>query len=152
KSPAKELVQETQFSDPLFLTPERRRANLLADGSFEKATEQNWVLRSFRGNRMAASLVAENPKHGKRAVKIQASEPDDVRFVQKVAVKPNTRYLLSGWIKTKDVKIAQKGGDVGANLSLDGTYDLSSSLIGTKDWAYTTLVFNSDKRTHVEVR
>jgi len=76
---------------------------------------------------------------------------DNGKYVQKVAVKPRTRYLLSGWIKTKDVVVVEKGGRTGANLSIDGGYEASTSLVGTNDWTYVVLVFDSANRTDVTV-
>jgi WD40 repeat protein len=144
-------LPENSITSPSFLASERRRGNLLRDGSFETATDKAWTVRSVRGNSLAARSVADYQKHGKQSLRIQSPEPDDVKFLQRVGIKANTRYLFSGWIKTEDVKFTQKDGTIGANLSIDGGYDITSSYSGTKDRTYATLTFNSGNRTEVEV-
>lgn len=77
-----------------------------------------------------------------------ATENDnDISFTQELIVQPHTDDLLSGWVKTEDVKIVQEGGKVGANLSLLESTERSSSLTGTNDWTYLTLMFNSQDLT-----
>jgi hypothetical protein len=135
---------------PEYLTPERRRANLLLNGSFEVG-EKNWTLRSWRGNRDALSIDMDKGKSGKASARLRSSTADDAMLWQKVVVKPRTRYLLSGWVRTDQVAIGEKSGSVGANLSIWGGYEASKSLIGTKGWTYQTLMFGSGDRTEIEV-
>lgn len=135
---------------PEYLTPERRRANLLRNGSFEDGMK-NWTLRSWRGNRKASSMDMDQVKFGKASVLLRSSTADDMMLWQKVTVKPRTRYLLSGWVRTENVTIEQKGGSMGASLSIWGGYEASQSQIGTKDWTYQTLIFGSGDRTEIEV-
>jgi hypothetical protein len=135
---------------PEYLTTERRRANLLLNGSFEDG-EKNWTLRSWRDNRDALSTDMDKSKSGKASARLRSSTADDAMLWQKVIVKPRTRYLLSGWVRTDKVAIGEKGGSVGANLSVWGGYEASKSLIGTKDWTYQTLILGSGDRTEIEV-
>jgi len=149
--PADELPLTYAVNMPGYLTPERRRANLLMDASFEKGTLGCWSIMSWRQNKAAVKTVSDGAKEGTNAIEIRTANADDAKYVQKVAVKPRTRYLLSGWIKTKDVAVVEKGGRTGANLSIDGGYEASTSLAGTNDWTYVVLVFNSANRTDVTV-
>ncbi len=149
--PKKELPLTSALSLPDYLTPERRRATLLVDASFEDGTTDRWSVASWRQNKAAAAIQSDEAKAGKKALVIRSLDADDARYVQKVAVKPSTRYLLSGWIKTKDVVIGDENGRMGANLSLDGGFEASAPVVGTNDWTYVTLVFDSAKRTEVTV-
>ncbi len=135
---------------PKFVTPEKRRTNLMADGSFEDGGKA-WSPRSWRGNQSVATIVADEQKSGKAAALLRSAIADDAMFLQKVKVKPKTRYLLSGWIRTEKVVVAEKGGTMGANLSVSGGFEASLPLTGTKGWTYRTLVFNSGARTELEV-
>jgi hypothetical protein len=90
-------------------------------------------------------------KSGKASALLRSSTADDAMLWQKVVVKPKTRYLLSGWVRTEKVAIAEKGGSVGANLSIWGGYEASRSLIGTEDWTYQAVMFGSGDRTEIEV-
>jgi hypothetical protein len=149
--PKKESPLASALSAPEYLTPERRRANPLVDASFEDGTADRWSVASWRQNKAAAAIQSDEAKAGKKALVIRSPEADDARYTQKVAVKPGTRYLLTGWIKTKDVVISDKEGRMGANLSLDGGFEASPPVVGTNDWTYVTLVFDSGKRTEVTV-
>ncbi len=149
--PKKESPLASVVSMPGYLTPERRRASPLVDASFEDGTTDRWSLASWRQNKAAAAIQSDEAKEGKKALVIRSPEADDARYTQKVAVKPATRYLLSGWIKTKEVVLGEKEGRMGANLSLDGGFEASAPLVGTNDWTYVTLVFDSAKRSEVTV-
>jgi hypothetical protein len=135
---------------PAFLTAERRKSNLLADGSFE-AGGHAWSPRSWRGNQNVSTIDDHAGKSGKAAVVLRAPAADDAMMLQKVAVKPNTQYLLSGWARTTQVVVEEKGGSIGATLSILGTFEASRSLLGTTDWTYLTVQFDAGTRTEVEV-
>ncbi|MEI8257168.1 MAG: hypothetical protein WCJ30_15955, partial [Deltaproteobacteria bacterium] len=57
----------------------------------------------------------------------------------------------TGWIKTDSV--ARPDGTLGAeaNLCLEGTWDHTEGLAGTRDWTYRSLIFDSGDRTEVTV-
>jgi hypothetical protein len=74
---------------------------------------------------------------------------DDALLSQKVAVKPHTLYLLSGWIKTRDVTVVDRRGRMGASLC--GGSEASRSLVGTHGWTYVTQVFDSGARKEIEL-
>jgi hypothetical protein len=135
---------------PTFLTAERKQRNLLKDASFENAAGADWSTSTWRGNPQAVTRV-DGGRDGRRAVRLQTIVADDVQYRQRVAVKPRTRYLLSGWIKTQGVQVVEKGGTQGANLSLDGTWEATAPVLGDTDWTYVTLVFDSGQRTEVGV-
>jgi hypothetical protein len=141
---------EQRIRLPEYLTPERRRANLLVDGSFEDGGN-SWTNRSWRGNANSAAIVSDVHKVGKSAAVLRSSAADDVMYLQKVTVKPKTRYLLSGWVRTEKVVVEQEGGATGANLSVAGGFEATSSLVGTKGWTYLALVFASGDREEVEI-
>lgn len=149
--PADELPHTFAVRTPGYITPDRRKRNLLVDGSFETEAGGRWLVVSWRQNREAAVVQGEEVKEGEKAVVIRSADADDARYLQQVAVKPNTRYLLCGWVRTKGVEVVEKGGRHGANLSLDGGYEATDSLVGTRDWTYVTLIFDSGKRSEVTV-
>ncbi len=87
-----------------------------------------------------------------KSVKITASIPNDARWIQRVSVKPHTNYLLSGWVKTEDVAHTVEYVDLGANLSLLGTWEHHSvGLLGTNDWTYVAFAFNPGENSKVTV-
>jgi hypothetical protein len=124
-------------------------SNLLQNGSFEQYGA-SWGVDSWAGKGQASFQdgVATN---GSRSLLLTSDAADDTRLLQTVSVKPYTSYRLSGWVKTQNVRITQEGGTVGANLGLYGGWEHSPSVVGTKDWTYVELVFNSGSRTQVQV-
>jgi hypothetical protein len=149
--PTDELPLTLAVRYPGFITPERRKGNLLVDGSFEDGAGGHWSVVSWRHNREVAMVQGEDVKQGKKALAIRSAQADHARYTQQVTVKPNTRYLLCGWIKTQDVEVVQKGGRQGANLSLDSGHEATESHVGTQDWTYVTLLFDSGNRSEVMV-
>ena len=94
------------------------------------------------GSRVAAS--SEEFCSGRYALKITSLAPNDAWLAQKVRVKPNTDYRLSGWLLTRSVGPA---GRIGANFSLiaPGFYH-SPDITGDSMWLYTELNFRTHSR------
>ena len=137
---------------PVYLTAQRKERNLLRNGSFDvPRTDKNWTAKSYRQNQRVISIQSETVRDRKHAAQFAITDADDAEYTQTVSIEPNTEYLFSGWIKTKDVAIVQDGGKMGASLSISGTSEASRSLVGTEDWTYATLLFNSGDRTEVEL-
>ncbi len=152
--PIDQLPLAVAMSRPTFVTPERRKQNLIVGGTFEDGSGGTWKVNTWRQNKAAATVVSSEAKEGRKSVAVRSPLlADDAMYEQTVGVKPNTRYLVSGWIKTKDVVVVEPGGQRGANLSIEGLNgEVSRSLQGTNDWSYVTLVVDSGQRTEVTVR
>src|SRR5690606_20503100 len=56
---------------------------------------------------------------GGRSVKIAPDSVNDARWFQTVGVMENTDYVLSGWIKTRNVAASIQSVNAGANLSVE---------------------------------
>jgi hypothetical protein len=146
------IRDESRISTPEYLTAAVKKSNLLKDGSFEEDGTPQWTTWTFLMKPEVATVVDKGARHGQRAVLFQATEADDVLFKQTVPVKPQTRYLVSGWTKTENVVIAEKDATAGANLSLFGTSERSSpKIVGTNGWTYLSFTFDSGNRETVEV-
>jgi DUF1680 family protein len=72
---------------------------------------------------------------------IRSSGGADAAWSQTVAVKPHSRYRLSGWVKTNDV--TPIGGAAGALLNLHGLPVRTPALTGTKDWTEVSVEFDT---------
>jgi hypothetical protein len=135
---------------PKFLTKKRRQLNLLKNPSFEAGLD-GWKCQSYRGKTQAAQIDSSEPREGQKCVRI-AAEVDDVQLVQRVRLKPFTSYLFSGWVRTEDLKLAQEGGTVGANL---GTMNLRAehgpTLVGTNPWTYLVTMFYTGQDPEIEL-
>ena len=89
--------------------------------------------------------------HDDKSIKIIATSPNDVRWIQRVSVQPNTEYILSGWIKTSDVAHTSDSIDAGANLCVYGTWDRTTGLFGNNDWTFVSMTFNSGENTSIVI-
>lgn len=129
------------------------QGNLLQNASFDKGTE-NWALNVY-GVRPTATKDDKQTHGGHPTVRIDQPELADAALEQAVNVKPDTRYRLSGWIKTDKVVKPdgdkQRQGEGGVCLAVSGGYDKTPFIAGTKDWAQVSVDFSSGNKTTIKV-
>jgi hypothetical protein len=84
------------------------------------------------------------------SVRTASPTRNQAAWLQTINLAPERNYLFSGWIKTENVAHALHSGewiDSGAHLSVWGTTvsvtPRSAALIGTNDWTYRSVTFNS---------
>ena len=92
-------------------------ANLISNGSFEQlqnGAPAGWKQATYAGQSefVVDSTVAHSGKH---SLKIISKAGSDASWALNLPVKPNTRYRLSAWIRTKGF---QKNTGLGALLNL----------------------------------
>jgi hypothetical protein len=130
--------------------------NLLSNGSFEDGNYSaagnptGWAKDAW----LPTSILSWDDNRARtdhKSVKIYAPTANDARWIQTVDVEPNTWYLLSGWIKTDNVRHTSQSVDAGANLSRFGTWERSAGVFGSQGWTRNTLLFNSGDDTEVTV-
>lgn len=128
--------------------------NLVANPKFKIGLPVDWERDAFQ---FSEELFAWNQKRHLVAITIPEKAPNDARWIQKVSVKPNTDYVLSGLIKTQDVQHTPQSVDAGANLSIleelpvTGFFTFSDPLIGNNGWTYRQVQFNSGENSKVTV-
>jgi hypothetical protein len=112
------------------------------DSSGDPSTPAGWSRQMYVSG---ASLTWESTvaHDGLLSVRVSNPTPNDAAWTQTVTLQPDHYYLLSGWIKTDNVAHTTQGVDAGANLCLWGTWQRTAPIIGTNDWTYVRLVFNS---------
>jgi hypothetical protein len=127
--------------------------NLLLNGDFESGagTPSSWTSDAWTPSFSTFLWDSTQAHSGARSVKITNTTSNDARWLQTVAVNPNTDYRLSGWIKTSNVSHSVESVDAGANLCLYGTYTYSTPLFGTNNWTQVSLSFNSGSNTQVTI-
>ncbi len=149
--PRKIDPKELAYLAPEYLTPDRKKENLLKNGSFE-AGLTDWKFESWRMKQECAQIATDKGHDGEEVLRITNDPDDDVRLIQVVNVKRNTRYLFSGWIKTSDVVCEAHNRTGGALLYMWGGHQRKTAdLGGTNDWTYYAVVFNSGELTAVEL-
>jgi hypothetical protein len=114
-------------------------ANLVKNGTFENGID-GWNLGTGTGGNSIA--VDSTERHnGKPSLRITNAEPGRTAATQKIAVKPNTRYQISAWIKTRDVESDKSDAKNGACVGVAGGYKKSQNVSKTKAWALVTAEF-----------
>ena len=120
-------------------------ANLLQNGSAESgaysptASPEGWV----RTGSADLSWAKPQAHGGRRSLRITSSSPTDSAWTQTLQVAPNTVYRLTGWVKTAAVAHSTEPVDAGANLSVIGTWDHTSAVIGTHNWTFVSMLVRS---------
>jgi hypothetical protein len=134
--------------------------NLLAysqlhNGSFEIGgiSPDGWAGNAWIPSEAAFTWDSTQSHSGARSIKIASSIANDARWTQRITVKPNTEYRLSGWIKTENVTHTLETYDAGANLSLFDPYSFiySVGLFGTNNWKNVSMTFNTGSNTEISI-
>jgi hypothetical protein len=92
-------------------------------------------------------------KHGTLpALRIDNAQGDDTSVREKVTVKPQTRYRISGFVKTKGVEPVHHGSKDGATLSVGGgSFEKTPAAQGNKSWTKVTHEFLTGQETEIEI-
>jgi hypothetical protein len=118
--------------------PTGGRPDMLTNAGFENG-QDGWTFGCHHKNG-TATVDTEVKRTGNASLRITNTGGDDSFLKQAVKVKPQTRYRLSGYIKTKDVVV--KGGQA-ATLALEGGFESSDSVKGTNSWKKFDFEFDS---------
>ena len=87
---------------------------------------------------------------GSRSVELSSEKGADISWTVNVPVEPFTRYRLSGWIKTENVKPVEGGRGALFNLhNLQGVG--TTAVTGTADWTEVQAAFETADQTSVQV-
>jgi hypothetical protein len=137
---------------PIQVELEKEGPNLFKNPNFEKGLE-GWSMVSFQKK---GDMAVDNKElhHGKPSLRIDNPGPDFV-FVRQMVGKPNRRYRLTGYVKTKDVEPAKPGAKDGACLMVGFTAeahpDTTVMVPGTTPWTKMTLDFTTTAKTEIRV-
>ena len=121
---------------------EEAEENLLYNGSFEiigaDGMPDGWYTDQY--NRQEGytnfAVLTGNAQEGEHSVQIKNLGDNDARFAQRVEVKPESLYCLSGYIRAEQIP----DSGLGANLSVEGLYVFSESVYDTAgEWQYVEL-------------
>ncbi len=124
--------------------------NLLPNAGFEEPIAQTWKHRDYGkrpGNETAEWGIVTDPKmihSGKQAMRVVTRDDADTSYFADVALKPNTEYKLSAWIKTHGFR-----GKASLN---DHIGRAETKTIGrTQDWTEVDVTFNSKDRPKASI-
>lgn len=100
-----------------------------------------------------AAIDTEQRHDGHPSVRVDNLTAKASGLVQKVSLKPSTRYRLSGWIKAVKIVKAngETNGDIGAGLGVILWFEHSNWVSDTKDWVYASMDFTTNRDTDLKV-
>jgi len=125
----------------------------IRNGSFEKAAGNKpvgWRQVTYGGNGKFAYV--NGGRTGKKCVMLSSDAGADIGWLATVPVKPRSRYRLTGWIKTENVRSTGDRQAKGALLNLHNIQPIQTNAVtGTKDWTKVQVVFDTGVRAAVEI-
>ena len=139
-------------ADPAAAAPAAPAPNIVQNGGIEALTRSlppqplNWTARNYTGT--AAHAVGTKGRTG-ACLEISSTAGADTSWFQDIAVEPDSDYLLSGWIKTENLK-----GATGALLeihSLNGAQPKSVPVTGTSDWQQVSFKISTGKQDSISL-
>jgi len=126
-------------------TDRPRPKNMLPNPGFEEVKDGSpagWATQSWFGK--AQQKLVAGGRSGKYCVMISADKGVDLAWRRIVPVRPLSKYRLSGWIKTKDVKPDAGRKGLGALFNLHGApLRRTKGIVGTNGWTRLELVFET---------
>ncbi|MFC5458176.1 hypothetical protein [Prosthecobacter fluviatilis] len=126
--------------------------NLLDNGSFQKGTVKWEMTTHVSSANVKWSVDRKVLFHDKPTLRVINPSVTDTHIIQKVKVKPNTRYRISGFIRAQNIKdqngngINASGGD-GACLSIAGRNGCASSRVSADSWTEVSSEFKTESET-----
>ena len=125
--------------------------NPIPNASFEQIDgrrPRGWRTETFAGQ---GSFQQTSPAHtGERCVELSSTQGGDLAWTTTARVDPFTRYRLTGWIKTEDVKPIDGGR--GALLNLHDLQGIATSaLTGTTDWTEVKVEFQTAEQSTLQI-
>lgn len=120
--------------------------NLLKNAGFETVTDSaaaDWstYIWNQKDGQYSIAPVSSEKHSGNSSLQIVSKNTNDIRVKQDLAVKPNTFYKLTAWVKTQNVGEGTKG----ANISADGILFTSKDVHGNSDWQQIELYGETGK-------
>jgi len=118
--------------------------NLIRNGGFEKGLKGlpvGWELQKWEERSASNTYVLSNEikRSGKHSLKLEHNKLADSRWTQEVLVEPNTKYSLSGWVKTEGIDKQGRG----AYLQIGQAGKKSELLTGTESWQKLEVKFET---------
>jgi Carbohydrate binding domain len=123
--------------------------NLLKNPNFEDGTAA-WGF--FTWGKNGTMQIDPNELHdGKPTLRVENFDACHSFVRQIVQGKPNTRYRITGYIKTKDVEPAKEGQQSGAILMVGRMSVYTPALEGTKSWTKVTADFSTEDDGEIRI-
>jgi putative membrane-bound dehydrogenase-like protein len=97
-----------------------------------------------------AELVADEGREGRKSLKISSADGADASWSVTLDVRPQTRYRLSGWVKTRDLAAGSGKGAL-FNIHELQMESLPRPITGAADWKRLEMEFSSGSHSRLTV-
>lgn len=132
--------------------------SIVADGSFGKMTQVannigKWIIPVAMSKAGLVSLdKSTSPSPGGGSIKIECKGSENTKVFQPLpALKPNTKYRLTFYVKTEDVKPEKARGGVKVNIWDDkNRWFPDNSFTGTIPWTKQGYDFTTGPQTNIK--
>ncbi|MHB0914308.1 MAG: family 16 glycoside hydrolase, partial [Thermoleophilia bacterium] len=142
----KNFAGETRFDNIRFeKTVGTASYSLAGNGSFEVYVDEG-MARGWTFDSNSWEQDEKEYKFGKSAARIASDVPVDTSGVQTIDVKPDTTYVLSGWIMTAGLQSNGGGGAV-IHAIVGGDCITTNPLRGDNAWSLQALQFTTGPDT-----
>lgn len=135
----------------LAVEPLEAAENLLRNPGFEEVGSRGpvgWRLQRWEGDGQGVPEPSGGRREG-RGVSLSSRDGADISWATTVAVEPQARYRLSGWIRTEEVRA--RGGR-GALLNVHSLEGAATPVVtGTSDWRRVEVEFNAGDNEALQV-
>ncbi len=121
--------------------------NYVSNAGFEDITPSQWEKTVWSGKNINFAYDEKGIEKS-NAIAITSKKGANASWFTNVDIQPFTNYILSGWIKTKNVK---KIDGKGAMIVMDFDQQKAKILTGTNNWTKVGFEFNSGNRNSVNI-
>ena len=132
----------------LAVAPTQAAENVIRNASFEQAQGDgpaSWRSQTYGGT--GSFRYEQTGRTGQRCVRIDSDAGADVGWLQDVRVKPDADYVLTGWVKTENVRGAR-----GALLNVHTIQSARTPAVsGTKDWTKVECRFSTGANSRIQI-
>ena len=137
-------------------SPQNGGENLLVNGSFQKGTSK-WEMTTYVSSANPAMSVDKKVLfHDKPTLRVVNPALTDTHVFQKVKVKPDTRYRLSGFIKAEVIRANVDGINnknntdlAGACIAVANKRGERSQMVNTDTWTEVSHEFKTQDETEL---
>ena len=138
-------------ASPLLVDDDVPPVDLAANGGFNTGlgdAPTGWHVMVWGGN--SNHQWVPSGRSDTKCLSIRSSSGGDTSWTKDIAVKPNTRYRLEGWIRTKNM--THDGATHGALLVAHPGAHRTPSVTDTSDWTHVQQTFATGPgQTHADI-
>jgi len=134
--------------------PQAVPVNLVQNGSFtevENEAPNHWKPAIF-GGEADFKMAASKGRNGGNCIQVSSpkGEGADAAWATQLSLEENTDYLISGWVKTENVRAAT-GALLEIHQAINGEQPRSKAVTGTSDWQQISFKISTGNHSKLQL-